>query len=132
MELNEEDDGLVSGLFEELKRSMEKPNGESEDFKTMFLQQQEAILNCKSSKGRRWHPLIIRWCIYLHSLSPKAYKVLKDSQILLLPNERTLRDYSHFCKGKQGFHDEMFDNAKRDAINRKLKDHEYYVTVIHD
>lgn len=51
----------------------------------------------------RWHPLIIKWCLYLHHRSSGAYKTLRESGILSLPSSRTLRDYRHFAPAKAGF-----------------------------
>ena len=48
-----------------------------------------------------WHPLIIRWCPYMHSKSSKAYDGLR--QFLNLPSQRTLYDYSHFTEHSTGF-----------------------------
>ena len=90
--LQPEDNDVVESLFTNLKSRHD--SADPEDFKTIFLQQQEAVLKCQDKRGRRWHPLIIRWCFQLHSTSPKAYQMLKDSSVLELPDKRTLRDYS--------------------------------------
>ena len=49
----------------------------------------------------RWHPLMIRWCLYLRHQSQNAYETARE--ILYLPSQRTLRDYTHYCKGDPGF-----------------------------
>ena len=54
----------------------------------------------RSGQGMRWHPLIIKWCLYLRQQSSKAYEVLRDSG---LPSQHTLRDYSNCVKAKPGF-----------------------------
>ena len=56
--------------------------------------------------GMRWHPMMVRWCLYLRHQSNKAYSTLRDSGIAL-PSERTLRDYTHFCKAQTGFSSEV-------------------------
>ena len=42
--------------------------------------------------------------------SPAAYRELRDSGVLVLPSERTLRDYRNFFKVRAGFHT---DNIER-------------------
>ena len=52
-------------------------------------------------KGIRWHPLIIKWCLYLKHQSSKSYETLRQSGISL-PSQRTLRD-SNAVKAGPGF-----------------------------
>lgn len=56
----------------------------------------------------------IRWCFQLHSTSPKAYHFLKDSGILILPDKRTLRDYSNCFKMDLGWNLSFLDLVKKD------------------
>jgi len=47
----------------------------------------------------KWEPVIIRWCLYLrHPSRSSAYEVLRESGIIKLPAQRTLRDYTYFTK----------------------------------
>ena len=69
-----------------------------------WMQQNEAV---KNRNGMRWHPLMIRWCLYLHHLSSKAYSTLRSSGCLHLPSERTPRDYSHCFASESGFSDRV-------------------------
>ena len=41
-------------------------------------------------RARRWHPLFIKWCLYLRHLSGKAYELVRDSECVQLPSQRTL------------------------------------------
>ena len=54
----------------------------------------------KGSKGMRWHPLMIKWCLYLKSLSTAAYETLRD--VIRLPSTRTLLDYTHWMTAQPG------------------------------
>ena len=36
-----------------------------ESFKALFWQQQLKAASVKKATGMRWHPLMIKWCIYL-------------------------------------------------------------------
>ncbi|KAL5509202.1 hypothetical protein EMCRGX_G004532 [Ephydatia muelleri] len=60
------------------------------------MQQVEAAK--KKKRGVRWHPLIIRWCLYWRHRSSGAYEALMNSGCIVLPSQRTLRDYTHFFK----------------------------------
>ena len=51
----------------------------------------------------RWHPLIVKWCLYQHYLSNGAYETLRNSGVIQLPSTRTLRDYKHFSPARVGF-----------------------------
>ena len=67
----------------------------------IFWKQQHQAL--QKETGVWWHPLIIKWCLYLHHCSSGAYKVLRNSKLLHLPSERTLRDYTDFISTGAGF-----------------------------
>lgn len=71
-------------------------------FQQIFWAQQRQA-SSRSGKGRRWHPLMIKWCIYLKHQSSKAYELLRDSGCIQLPSQRTLRDYTNCVKARAGF-----------------------------
>ena len=65
-------------------------------FQGLFWEQQTRANSLGSSKYMHWHPLIIKWCLYLRHLSGnKTYELLHDSRCVKLPSQRTLRDYTH-------------------------------------
>lgn len=74
-----------------------------ESFQEIFWSQQLKAAAATSAQGRRWHPLIIKWCLYLHYVSGKAYETIRNSGIITLPSSRTLRDYKHLSSVKVGF-----------------------------
>lgn len=76
-------------------------------FQRVFWKQHSAATACKNAKGNRWHPAMIRWCLYLRHLSGKAYEMLRSSGVLLLPSQRTLRDYTHYVPATTGFSSEV-------------------------
>ena len=80
----------------------------------VFWEQQRKLL-ASPKFGRRYHPHIIRFCLSLHAKSPAAYKELKDSGVLVLPSQRTLRDYRNFFKPKPGFNSENIERLKKHA-----------------
>ena len=73
-----------------------------DSFMYLFWTQQKEALAKKNMGGMRWHPLMIRWCLYLRHQSNKAYEVLRDAG-LSLPSQRTLRDYTYCTKTTTGF-----------------------------
>ena len=66
-----------------------------DSFQGIFWTQQLKSATASKPSGRRWHPLMIKWCLYLHHLSGKAYETIRKSGVINLPSSRTLRDYKH-------------------------------------
>ena len=62
----------------------------------------KSMQHLKRMLGMRWHPLMIKWCIYLRYLSQGAYETLRKSNCITLPSQRTLRDYTHHYKPGTG------------------------------
>jgi len=83
----------------------------SEDsFQRIFWDQQVQASKYKNAKSMKWHPLFIKWCLYLRHLSGKSYEVLRSSAGLKLPSQSTLRDYTHHIPAKLGFSAEVDQN----------------------
>lgn len=61
----------------------------------------------------RWHPLMLRWCLYIRYRSSGAYEAIRKSGVLKLPSQRTLRDYTHHTEANPGF------SAKVDSMLMK-------------
>jgi hypothetical protein len=63
---------------------------------------------------------MIRWCLNLKLKSSGAYGALRSSGVLVLPSERTLRDYTHWIKADSGFvnavEKQMMDEVKMDSL----------------
>ena len=85
-------------------------------FRKLFWEQQVKALQNKDPRQRRWHPLIIKWCLNLKMMSSSAYHSMRTSGMLVLPSERTLRDYANAIKGGEGFSidviRQLFDEAR--------------------
>lgn len=60
--------------------------------------------------------------------------MLKDSGLLILPDKRTLRDYSNCFKAGIGFDSAFLDLVKKDFLDRSdpLKESDAWVGIIHD
>ena len=87
---------------------------DEDSFQILFWKQQRQALS--KGRGVRWHPLMIKFCLYLHHCSSKAYKVLRNSKCLQLPSQRTLRDYSHCNMSDAGF-STATDEQLREYVN---------------
>ena len=74
-----------------------------DSFQRLFWEQQKQANSCKDARSMRWHPLMIKWCVYLRHLSSSAYETLRDSGCITLPSQRTLRDYTHYVPAIIGF-----------------------------
>ena len=73
----------------------------------LLWEQQKKVLSVNSTSGMRWHPLLVKWCLSLKLKSPAAYRTLKESGFLILPSERTLRDYTHYMESGPGYRDDV-------------------------
>ena len=48
-------------------------------FPNLFWQQQIQAASVKDSRTMKWHPLMIKWCLYLQHKSSGAYELVRDS-----------------------------------------------------
>ena len=66
--------------------------------------------------------MIIKFCLLIAAKSPSAYEALrfdikKGSGILVLPSQRTLRDYRNYICPKRGFNPEIVQELRRKTID---------------
>lgn len=101
-------------------------------FQKLFWQQQNEAASKSSAKGMRWHPLMIRWCLYLRHRSSGAYDMLRESGCLKLPSQRTLRDYTHFVKAATGFSTEIDEMVAQAANIDECEVYQKHVLLILD
>ena len=80
----------------------------------------------------KWHPIMIRWCLYLRHQSGKAYETLCDSGVLSLPSQRTLHDYTHFVKSGNGFSAAVDDHLLKAMKLASCDDHHKLVIPLLD
>ena len=78
-----------------------------DSFQYLFWNQQFKASSLKDSRSMKWHPLFIKWCLYLRHLSGKSYEMLRQSKCIKLPSQRTLRDYTHYITTSIGFSAEI-------------------------
>ena len=101
----------INRVVEESRTAIE--NGFTENsFQRILWEQQKKYNSLKNKKQMRWHPLIIRFALSLRYASSTAYRTVASSGLLSLPSERTLRDYTHWCKVRNGVHFSFLQKAK--------------------
>lgn len=92
-------------------------------FQRLFWEQQVKATKLKDKRQMRWHPMFIKWCLSLKLISSASYRTLRSSNVVVLPSERTLRDYTHFVKAKPGFGSDLDgenQNCKKAQATRIL------------
>lgn len=102
---------------------------EEGSFHRLFWDQQVTNLS-KYPTQRRWHPMLIRWCLHLKMKSSSAYDALRG--ILTLPCGRTLQDYTHFIKAGVGIQTEVTKQLMAEAKIDTLPENKKYVAVVFD
>ena len=76
---------LNDGDHEEMKSilnseySVIKKKYSPDSFERLFWEQQLKASNCTDPRQMRWHPTIIKWCLYIRCKSAGAYDALRDS-----------------------------------------------------
>jgi len=98
-------------------------------FERLFWEEQEKAMSLKDSKSMRWHPVFIKWCLYLRHLSGRSYELLRQSGCIHLPSQRTLRDYTHYFEAKVGFSAEV-DQQLIDAIDFSKEGNRYVALLL--
>jgi hypothetical protein len=117
-----------SDLMSSCESEVMKAFPDSNCFQRLFWEQQ--MKEAKSGKcGMRWHPMIVRWCLYLRQTSNKCYETLRKSGFLKLPSSRTLFDYSHYIKSVNGFSPEVFQMLKNEATKNGMYKEEWKLWV---
>lgn len=98
-------------------------------FARLFWEQQAKAASMKSASSMKWHPLMVRWCLYLRHVSGKGYDMLR--QTLSLPSQRTLRDYTYFNTTQIGF-STTTDNELLELVGTEKEQHKRVVSIIID
>ena len=114
-----------------MEANKEKVECNDNQFCKLFWEQQLKAKSVKGRQGMRWHPAIIRWCLYMHHRSSGAYTTLQKSGIICMPSERTLRDYRHFNTSSSGFSRDT-DLQLLDLIKQEKSELAKYVTLVID
>lgn len=131
IELDREMHTDMVDIMESSSSEVEKLHPEG-SFKRIFWEEQKKALQCKDPRQVRWHPLIIKWCLYLHHRSSGTYETLRRSGLLRLPSQRTLRDYTHYISAHIGFSGQVDMELLRAANYKELQEWEKCITLLID
>ena len=100
-------------------------------FARIFWENQKRALSLANPRSMKWDPLMIRWCLYLRHFSHGAYKMLRETNVIRLPSQRTLQDYTYYTKACTGFSDEI-DKQLMEAADFKNYPLNKYVIILMD
>ena len=122
---------LDAGLHNDFQNLIENVKQElpEDSFEKLFWEQQQKAFQ-SNPKGIRWHPMMVRFALHIHLRSPSTYKALRESGVMKLPSERTLRDYSIVFHPSPGFKKETFEDLRHQAS--KLQGTGKYVVLAFD
>lgn len=101
-------------------------------FHRLFWDQQMQAASQRDCRQMRWHPQLIRWCLHLRLVSGGGYRSLRESGIMQLPSERTLRDYTHYVPPQTGFQDGVPEQLAREAKLDELEEWQKFVCLAFD
>ena len=131
VQLDEETRADMVGMMAESSKEVEKTHSE-DSFLRIFWEEQRKAASCGNPRQVRWHPLIIKWCLYLRHRSSGAYETIRKSGVLKLPSQRTLRDYTHYIRAQAGFSAEVDQELLRVADYKGLQEWEKCVALVID
>ena len=95
-------------------------SGSPEKFK-LFLEMQ--LQNSKADQDKRqrkWDPEFISFCLGIYVKSPRVYRDLRDSPMLVLPSESLLRMYKNCIKQKPGINQDNLTWMAKEAERQKV------------
>jgi hypothetical protein len=64
--------------------------------------------------------------------SPKTYDIMRETDLLILPSQRTLKDYSNWFKPKIGFQNEVFIQLSEDYKVSTLNEAQRNIVLVID
>ena len=101
-------------------------------FHRLFWDQQKQAATQSNCRQMRWHPQVIRWCLHLRLVSGGGYRLLRESGLIQLPSERTLRDYTHYVPPQTGFQDGVPEQLAREAKLDEIEEWQKFVCLTYD
>ena len=110
--LTEQDTSDVTSIFNSVTDDVIK-NFKDGSIQQIFWEQQKNYSLLSNKKSMKWHPLVIRFALSLKYASSSAYRMARNSGLIALPSERTLRDYTHWITVKDGIQAEMVQQMKK-------------------
>ena len=120
--LAEDDATDISAVFSEVNSTVDK-NFPPDTPQRVFWDQQLKYNSLKNKKQMKWHPLVVRFALNLKYLSTSGYRAVRQSEIIHLPSERTLSDYTHWTSAHGGVQLEFIEHLKC-TLEREIPSHE--------
>ena len=108
----------VNTIFKDDTHELIENNLVVPPFMKLFWKEQKKYFSI-NQKDRKYHLMIIRFCLSLVAKSPSAYDKLRDSNILILPSKGTLRDYKNATWPHLGFNRSVIDELIKIASSSK-------------
>ena len=129
--LNLDDNIVICDMIDDLQNEM-LSSFEKGSFQEIFFNEQIKYNRLKDKRSMRWHPVIIRWCLFIKNKSAKAYDGMRA--FLPLPSTRTLFDYTHFTESDLGFNNKVLQQLVNVSLQTNLYDQEHttYVGLLQD
>ena len=97
-------------FWEEQKKMFARKEQGKTDLSGIFIQ-----LFVLCYLGHRWHPMMLRMALLIHSQSPAAYHSLRKTGVLKLPGETTLRQYTNAIHPEVGFNPHVMEEIRKAA-----------------
>lgn len=94
VKVTDDDESDIQALIDEVAPDVEEKYGEDSP-QSILWHEQRKYNSLKNKRQMRWHPLVVRFALSLYYSSRVAYRKATSSGFLVLPSERTLRDYTH-------------------------------------
>ncbi|XP_053385111.1 uncharacterized protein LOC128550306 [Mercenaria mercenaria] len=126
---NTESEDLIN-IMEMSDKDIKESYPDENSYQRIFWSQQQKYSKLKNKRGMKWHPMIIKWCIFLKSKSSTTYDALRQSGFIQLPSERTLFDYTSLVKKGTGFQPDIV-NILMDETS-KFDGHQRIVGMLQD
>lgn len=127
---------LSDSTHNDIRSLMEKTSSSSANtntpFRKIFWNQQLKAASLSDSRQMKWHPLMIKWALYLRHQSNKCYETLRESKCITLPSQRTLRDYTHYLPCNTGFSNEVDKELIRVSGVNTIQDFQKCVCIAID
>ena len=128
----EVDEEIHDYLLEAVKSENVNQEKDMSQFAKTFWETQCKAASLNNAKSMRWHPLMIRWCLYLRHVSGRSYEILRESGVIKLPSQRTLRDYTYYTKATCGFSEDVDQQLMMVAKIDSCPEREKYVIILMD
>ena len=104
-------------------------------FMKLFWEEQQKYIRTTHSSQIRYHPAVIKYCLSIAAKSPAAYNQLRldkkeGTGVLILPSQRTLRDYRNYIRPRQGFNPAVVKELATKTSS--FSESEKFVTILFD